>query len=116
MKFHKQKYPITSINLLAPKTPLLEWKTGWVEETNEFGFAKSETTKAWSATDLASGTCICIHPTRKGCVEEVEKRMEEIQELRKSDYYLRCVQKLQELLAEEELNDKQTKEEQHNVH
>lgn len=88
MSYHKKNF------LIQGHTEVRE-VTGWVDETNTYGFHKIEKTSGtllyWVATDLKSGARITQGKTRKECVEWIENNKELIDKLREKEEYRQIV-------------------------
>lgn len=93
MSFHKGKFYIAKVD------NSYELKTGWIDETNSYGFHKIQkknttTILKWVCTDLKSGLKICAAKTRKECCEWVLKNQEAIEMQRNKNEYNKYVDKL----------------------
>lgn len=88
MSFHKETF------LIQEHTGIKEI-SGWVDETNTYGFHKinksSGTLLCWVATDLKSGARIARGKTRKECVEWIKNNKDLIDKLREKEEYKQAV-------------------------
>jgi hypothetical protein len=79
-----------------------EVKTGWIDETNIYGFHKIQkrnvsTILKWVCTDLNSGLRVCSASTRKTCYEWVLRNQNRIEIQKNKKEYRKYLDRMKQL-------------------
>lgn len=98
MGFHKATI---ALQMIDAAENAIEYASGWLSEDGTIGFHRTSNGKRWVATDIASGTRICIGDTRKECAEWCEVNKKKIEDRRLDIIYIQYVIDLREKIRKE---------------
>lgn len=98
MGFHKATI---ALQMIDAAENAIEYASGWLSEDGAIGFHRTSDGKRWVATDIASGTRICIGDTRKECVAWCETNKEKIEDKRLDVIYTQYVVNFKEKIRKE---------------